>query len=73
MNDKTEPTPKAIRKLKHRMANEQLAKATRFWSRPRTAEQLGHDKPVNRQAAEDLIGKLDWDASFDYKKERSRD
>ena len=73
MNDKPEPTPKALRKLKRRIANEELAKQAEFWNRPRTAEHLGHDKPVDRQAAKDLFGKLEWDGSFDYKAERSRD
>jgi len=73
MNDKPELTPKALRKLKRRIANEEPAKQAEFWNRPRAAEQLGHDKPVNRQAAKDLFGKLEWDGSFDYKAERSRD
>jgi hypothetical protein len=72
MNDKPEQTPKALRKLKRRIADEELARYAKFWNRPRSAEQLGHDKPVNRQAANDLFGKLESDDSFDYKAERSR-
>jgi hypothetical protein len=73
MDDKSELTPGALRKLKRRIANEELAKQTKFWSHPRSAEQLDYKKPVNKQAVLDLIGKLDWDASFDYKSERTRD
>ena len=73
MDDKSELTPKALRKRKRRIANEQLAMQAKFWSRPRSAEQLDHRKPVNRQAAKDLFGKLEWDGSFDYKSERTRD
>jgi len=60
MDDKSELTPKALRKLKRRIANEQLAKQAKLWSRPRSAEQLDHKKPVNRQAAMDLFGKLEF-------------
>ncbi len=73
MNDKPELTPKALRKLKRRIANEELATQAEFPDRPRTAGQPGRDKPVNRRAAKDLFGKLEWDGSFDYKAERSRD
>ena len=73
MSEKTEPAAKAIRKLKRRPANEQLATEAKFSGRPRSAEQLGHDRPVNKEAVKDQFGRLDWDDSFDYKKERSRD
>jgi len=72
MKDKPEQTPKALRKPKRRIANEELARQAKLWNRPPSAEQPGHDKPVNRQAVKDLFGKLEWDGSFDYKAERSR-
>ena len=72
MEDKPELTPKAARKLRRRIVNQNLAREAKFWSAPRTAEQKGHNKPINKQVAEELFGKLEWDAGFDYKAERSR-
>ncbi len=72
MEDKPELTPKAAPKLRRRIVNESLAREAKFSSAPRTAEQKGHNKPINKQAAKELFGKLKWDAGFDYKAERSR-
>ena len=54
MDDKGELTPKAARKLRRRIANEHLVREARFWNNPRSAEQMGNDKPINRQAAKEL-------------------
>ena len=48
---------KALRKLRRKADNEALAKEARFWRKEQSALQLGHNKPVNRQAAKDLSHK----------------
>jgi hypothetical protein len=50
-------TPKANRKLRRRIVNDRLAAEARFWKRPRSADQMGHDKPVDRQAGKELHGR----------------
>jgi hypothetical protein len=47
-------TPRALRKLVRRLANERLAKQARFWTKAHSALHLDHDQPVNRQARKDL-------------------
>jgi hypothetical protein len=47
---------KALRKRARRTANDRLAKEARFWDTPRTAEQTGSRRPINRQAAKELSG-----------------
>ncbi len=42
------------RRLRRKEDNERLAKESRFWRNAQSAIQLGHNKPVNRQAAKDL-------------------
>ncbi|HML09939.1 MAG TPA: hypothetical protein VK432_03700, partial [Stellaceae bacterium] len=48
------PSTKARRKLRRRIENDQLAEQSRFWNRPRSADQRGYDQPVDRQAAKEL-------------------
>ena len=48
------PISKRERKLRRRRDNERLAEEARFWRKSQSAIQLGHTKPVNRQAAKDL-------------------
>jgi hypothetical protein len=48
------PTPKALRKLKRAAENSAYALVARFWMNPKTAIRMGYDKPINRQAAQEL-------------------
>jgi hypothetical protein len=57
MTDSPPLTPKAIRKLRRRIENDVYAKEARFWANPKTAVRMGYDKPVNRQAARELVHK----------------
>jgi hypothetical protein len=47
-------SPKALRKLKRKADNAAYSKDERSWRNVKSALQLGHDKPVNRQASKDL-------------------
>jgi hypothetical protein len=57
MNDQPNPSAKALRKLRRKTENEALAKVARFWKKPGSAERLGHTRPVDRQAANELAHK----------------
>ena len=57
-NEKSGLSPKALRKLRRRLENDANAKIARFWTKPRSAEQLDdRSRPVDRQAAKDLSHK----------------
>ena len=47
----------ALRKLRRKQRNEELAKEARFWRKERSMFELGYTKPVNQQAARDLSHK----------------
>jgi hypothetical protein len=57
MNDPVSPSPKALLKLRRRVENDAYAKEARFWEKPKTALRMGHDKPINQQAAKELLPK----------------
>jgi hypothetical protein len=54
VNDKPELGTKAARKLRRRVENEGLATQAGFWNTPRSADQKGYTRPVDRQAAKEL-------------------
>jgi hypothetical protein len=54
MTEEAKLSTRATRKLRRRIENDQLAEQAQFWDRPRSAEQKGYDKPINRQAAKEL-------------------
>lgn len=54
-DDKQPLSPKALRKLRRRLENDESVRVARFWSKPRSAEQLDdRSRPVDRQASKDL-------------------
>jgi len=59
VSDEQNLTAKAARKLRRRASNDRLARDAKFWAKPRSAEQMGYTKPVNKQAAKELSGRRD--------------
>jgi hypothetical protein len=57
-----EHSKRALRKQRRRVENDAYARAARFWLRPKSADRMGYDKPINRQAAKDIAshGRRQW-------------
>jgi len=52
-----ELSPRALRKIRRRQEAEAYAATARFWRNTKSADRMLHDKPINRQAAQELSQK----------------